>query len=124
MINYLVNRTLKCISLFNMSLSSQYRIISFLVLTHLVSPAYSKYGPLARVWVLFFPFFAILHPNDLQTVLSSTKHTEKNFFYKLLHNFLGSGLITSTGEYLHLKLQARKMFTKYSLFRREMVKSS
>ncbi|KAJ6643195.1 putative cytochrome P450 4aa1 [Pseudolycoriella hygida] len=68
------------------------------LLTHHVSPAYKKYGSLARVWVFFLPFFAILDPNDIQTVLSSSKHTEKIFFYKLLHNFLGAGLITSGGE--------------------------
>ena len=31
-------------------------------------------------------------------ILGSQKHTEKSFFYKLLHNFLGKGLITSSGE--------------------------
>lgn len=37
-------------------------------------------------------------PEHLQTILSSKKHTEKSFVYKLLHNFLGNGLITSSGE--------------------------
>lgn len=57
-----------------------------------------------------FPFFAILKPEDLQTVLSSRKHTEKIFFYKLLHNFLGNGLITSSGEsnYLFLIFPKKK----------------
>ncbi|XP_037045955.1 probable cytochrome P450 4aa1 [Bradysia coprophila] len=68
------------------------------LLTQHVGSGYKKYGSLVRVWVLFFPFFAIIDPHDLQTVLSSSKHTEKIFFYKLLHNFLGNGLITSTGE--------------------------
>lgn len=70
----------------------------FIVLTHHVSKAYKNYGPLVRIWLFFFPFFAILDPNDLQTVLSSSKHTDKIFFYKLLHNFLGTGLITSSGK--------------------------
>lgn len=64
-----------------------------------VSPAFKLYGSLIRVWVMIFPFFAILRPEDLQVVLSSRKHTEKIFFYKLLHNFLGNGLITSSGTY-------------------------
>lgn len=68
------------------------------VLRSTVSPAFKLYGSLIRVWVLMFPFFAILKPEDLQVVLSSRKHTEKIFFYKLLHNFLGNGLITSSGE--------------------------
>jgi hypothetical protein len=33
-----------------------------------------------------------------QVVLSSNEHTEKVHFYKLLHNFLGQGLITSGGN--------------------------
>lgn len=72
----------------------------FLVLEKYVQSASILYGRLIRVWVLIFPFFAITHPEDLQTVLSSRKHTEKIFFYKLLHNFLGNGLITSSGEKL------------------------
>ena len=63
-----------------------------------VKDAEFLYGRLIRVWVLIFPFFAVTHPEDLQTVLSSRKHTEKIFFYKLLHNFLGNGLITSSGN--------------------------
>lgn len=39
-----------------------------------------------------------MDPEHLQTILGSQKHTEKSFFYKLLHNFLGDGLITSSGE--------------------------
>lgn len=35
---------------------------------------------------------------SLQKVLSSSKHVEKIYFYKLLHNFLGEGLVTSEGS--------------------------
>jgi cytochrome P450 family 4 len=35
----------------------------------------------------------------LQVILSSYKNTEKIYFYKLLHNFLGQGLITSSGKF-------------------------
>lgn len=72
----------------------------FSVLVNKVAPAYKLYGSLVRIWVLIFPFFAIARPEDLQTVLSSRKHTEKIFFYKFLHNFLGNGLITSSGKKL------------------------
>lgn len=68
------------------------------VLENVVKPAEVLYGRIVRVWVLIFPFFAIMDPEDLQIVLSSGKHTEKSFFYKLLHNFLGNGLITSSGK--------------------------
>jgi cytochrome P450 family 4 len=40
----------------------------------------------------------VFDPEHLQTILGSQKHTEKSFVYKLLHNFLGNGLITSSGE--------------------------
>lgn len=77
------------------------------VLTKQVDQGLQIYGNLARFWVLIFPYFAIKRPEDLQTVLSSKKHTEKIFFYKLLHNFLGNGLITSSGIISRLR---RKQF--------------
>jgi cytochrome P450 family 4 len=48
--------------------------------------------------MMVFPFFVIFDPECLQTILGSKRHTNKSFFYKLLHNFLGEGLITSSGE--------------------------
>lgn len=68
------------------------------VLNNTVSTAHGLYGNLIRIWVLFFPLFVVLDPVDLQQILSSKKHTDKIFFYKLLHNFLGNGLITSSGK--------------------------
>ncbi|KAI8127249.1 putative cytochrome P450 4aa1 [Lucilia cuprina] len=63
--------------------------------------AFSLYGSLVRIWVLLFPFFVVLQPDDLQLILSSKKHTNKVFFYRLMHNFLGNGLITSSGDKWH-----------------------
>lgn len=40
----------------------------------------------------------MFEPEYLQKILGSKRHTEKSFFYKLLHNFLGKGLITNSGE--------------------------
>ena len=71
---------------------------SFAVLRNYVATAYGLYGSLVRVWVFLFPFFVVLQPDDLQVILSSKKHTNKVFFYRLMHNFLGNGLITSSGE--------------------------
>ncbi|KAG5676320.1 hypothetical protein PVAND_006166 [Polypedilum vanderplanki] len=56
-----------------------------------------QYGLVSRVWLMIFPFFVILDPEHLQLILGSKRHTNKSFFYKLLHNFLGDGLITSSG---------------------------
>ena len=47
---------------------------------------------------MVFPTFVVLEPEHLQQILSSKKHTNKIYIYKLLHNFLGTGLITSSGE--------------------------
>lgn len=69
-----------------------------LVLTDYMGPAYKLYGPFIRIWVMMIPMFIVLEPADLQVVLSSKKHTDKIFFYKFLHNFLGTGLITSNGK--------------------------
>uniref|UniRef100_A0A1A9W2D7 Cytochrome P450 n=1 Tax=Glossina brevipalpis TaxID=37001 RepID=A0A1A9W2D7_9MUSC len=72
--------------------------VPLLVMRNYVSNAFSLYGPLIRVWVLLFPFFVVLQPDDLQLILASKKHTNKTFFYRLMHNFLGNGLITRNGE--------------------------
>lgn len=71
---------------------------SLLVLRKRVANAFRLYGSVVRVWVMLFPFFVVLEPDDLQVILSSKKHTNKVFLYKLMHNFLGNGLITSSGE--------------------------
>lgn len=70
----------------------------FKVLTNRVNKAYELYGPIVRFWIMVFPTFVVLEPEHLQQILSSKKHTEKIYIYKLLHNFLGTGLITSSGE--------------------------
>lgn len=60
--------------------------------------AYKEYGPVFRVWITVMPGVFLLAPEHIQVVLSSNENTEKAYFYKLLHNFLGQGLITSSGR--------------------------
>jgi cytochrome P450 family 4 len=69
-----------------------------LVLQKRAVVASREYGSITRVWMFIFPFFVIFEPEYLQQILGSMKHTNKSFFYKLLHNFLGNGLITNSGE--------------------------
>ena len=57
-----------------------------------------KYGTLIRAWVSFLPVFLPMEPEYIQSVLSSHKHTDKIFAYRFMHNFLGKGLITNSGE--------------------------
>ncbi|KAI7815651.1 cytochrome p450 [Rhyzopertha dominica] len=67
-------------------------------LEELANTAYEIYGPVFRSWVSVVPFFHIFEPNHIQLILGSNRHTDKNFIYSLMHNFLGSGLITSNGQ--------------------------
>ncbi|XP_051172445.1 uncharacterized protein LOC127288825 [Leptopilina boulardi] len=57
-----------------------------------------EYYPINRLWLGGLPTISVYHPDDVQIVLSSTKHTEKGRIYDFLHPWLGTGLLTSTGE--------------------------
>ncbi|KYQ58522.1 putative cytochrome P450 4aa1 [Trachymyrmex zeteki] len=57
-----------------------------------------SYGRVFRIWLTVLPYVMLVEPEDIQVVLSSMKHTHKIFFYKLLDNFLGKGLITQNVE--------------------------
>lgn len=57
--------------------------------------AYKDYGPVSRFWLTLFPYVLLFEPSDIQAVLGSAKHTRKIYFYRLMNNFLGKGLITS-----------------------------
>ncbi|XP_033330400.1 putative cytochrome P450 4aa1 isoform X3 [Megalopta genalis] len=63
-------------------------------LLHRLGYENQTYGRIVRIWLTGLPYVMLLEPEDIQVVLSSMKHTEKVFFYKLLDNFLGKGLIT------------------------------
>ncbi|TGZ38590.1 hypothetical protein DBV15_11251, partial [Temnothorax longispinosus] len=60
-----------------------------------------EFYPIAKVWGFFFPVIFISHPNDLETILSSTKHIEKSILYDILHPWFGTGLLTSGGAKWH-----------------------
>ncbi|XP_063240074.1 cytochrome P450 4C1-like [Bacillus rossius redtenbacheri] len=57
-----------------------------------------KYGPIFRGWVGPMPVVNISDPEYLEVLLSSPKHLEKGYLYQLLHPWLGTGLLTSTGD--------------------------
>jgi cytochrome P450 family 4 len=56
------------------------------------------YSSIVTFWISIIPFFLVFEPRDLQIILSTNRYTTKNMFYSLLHNFIGDGLITNTGE--------------------------
>ncbi|XP_025266593.1 cytochrome P450 4C1-like [Camponotus floridanus] len=63
-----------------------------------------KYYPIMKLWGLHYFIVSIRHPDDLEKILSSTKHIDKSRLYNLLHPWFGTGLLTSTG----VKWQTRR----------------
>ncbi|XP_011705834.1 PREDICTED: cytochrome P450 4C1-like, partial [Wasmannia auropunctata] len=55
----------------------------------------NQYYPILKGWQFFVPLVSIRHPDDLETILSSTKHIQKSWIYVVLHPWLGTGLLTS-----------------------------
>ncbi|XP_070161591.1 cytochrome P450 4C1-like [Polyergus mexicanus] len=74
----------------------------------LLCSLFDNYYPIFKLWILFTHVVFIRHPDDLETILSSTKHIEKGRLYNLLHPWLGIGLLTSTGAKWHTR---RKLLT-------------
>ncbi|XP_070167211.1 cytochrome P450 4C1-like [Polyergus mexicanus] len=67
-----------------------------------------KYYPIFKIWIFVTNGVSIRHPDDLKTILSSTKCFEKSRLYNLFHPWLGTGLFTSTGAKWHAR---RKILT-------------
>ncbi|XP_071571012.1 cytochrome P450 4C1-like isoform X1 [Temnothorax nylanderi] len=67
-----------------------------------------EFYPIFKIWFFFFPIISVRHPNDLETILSSTKHIEKSLLYDVLHPWFGTGLLTSGGAKWHSR---RKILT-------------
>ncbi|XP_032042300.1 cytochrome P450 4V2 isoform X2 [Aythya fuligula] len=64
--------------------------------------------PLFKIWLGPLPITVLYHPDSVEVILSSSKHIEKSFLYKFLHPWLGTGLLTSTGDKWRSR---RKMIT-------------
>ncbi|KAH8287211.1 hypothetical protein KR054_004323 [Drosophila jambulina] len=60
-----------------------------------------KYGRIYKVWVIHQLAVFSTDPRDIEVVLSSQQHITKNNLYKLLHEWLGEGLLMSTGRKWH-----------------------
>ncbi|XP_037546350.1 cytochrome P450 4V2 [Nematolebias whitei] len=65
-------------------------------------------APLFKLWVGTVPFVALFHAETVEKVLSNPIHLDKSFAYKFLHPWLGTGLLTSTGQKWR---QRRKILT-------------
>ncbi|XP_025262283.1 cytochrome P450 4C1-like isoform X2 [Camponotus floridanus] len=67
-----------------------------------------EYYPIIKFGFFYIYLVGIRHPDDLEMILSSTKHIEKSFLYNIAHPWLNTGLGTSTA----IKWRARrKMLT-------------
>nr|WCC58136.1 cytochrome P450 [Pharsalia antennata] len=57
-----------------------------------------KYYPIFRHWSFNISFVSIISADDIELVLSNTKHNQKSRLYDFLRDWLGSGLLTSFGN--------------------------
>ncbi|KAJ9599774.1 hypothetical protein L9F63_026377, partial [Diploptera punctata] len=64
--------------------------------------------PLCVFWFLSYPFMQIHQPKHLEVILGNVQHIEKSLAYTFLHDWLGTGLLTSKGKKWH---SHRKMLT-------------
>lgn len=73
----------------------------------LVKWAY-KFGDIYLVWVGLRPFIFLYRIEAVQPLLSSSTHIDKSLEYAYLKPWLGTGLLTSSGEKWHFR---RKLLT-------------
>ncbi|XP_027591287.1 cytochrome P450 4V2 isoform X1 [Pipra filicauda] len=63
---------------------------------------------LFNLWLGPLPVVVLYHPDSVEVILNSSKHIEKSYLYDFLHPWLGTGLLTSTGDKWRSR---RKMIT-------------
>ncbi|EFA10752.1 cytochrome P450 monooxigenase CYP4Q3 [Tribolium castaneum] len=56
------------------------------------------YYPVYQLRAIHIPAACILAPEDFEAILSNPRHIEKSMVYLLLHDWLGTGLLTSGGQ--------------------------
>ncbi|XP_069699708.1 cytochrome P450 4C1-like [Periplaneta americana] len=66
----------------------------------------AKYFPMFRTWNSGKPQIHLMKPEDVEVILRSSDHIDKGHFYRFLHKWLGTGLLTSTGQkwFTHRKM--------------------
>ncbi|KAM9856665.1 cytochrome P450 4V8 [Aulostomus maculatus] len=65
-------------------------------------------APLFKIWVGMVPFVVLYHAETVEAVLTNPVHLDKSYAYTFLHPWLGTGLLTSTGNKWRRR---RKMLT-------------
>ncbi|KYQ52061.1 Cytochrome P450 4c3, partial [Trachymyrmex zeteki] len=67
-----------------------------------------KFGDIYLIWVGLRPFIFLYRVEAVQPLLSSSVHIDKSLEYQYLKPWLGTGLVTSSGEKWHFR---RKLLT-------------
>uniref|UniRef100_A0A8D8U0I8 Cytochrome P450 4C1 n=2 Tax=Cacopsylla melanoneura TaxID=428564 RepID=A0A8D8U0I8_9HEMI len=57
-----------------------------------------KYGPVYRTWTGGLAIVHLTRPEHVELVLNNSRNNKKSFGYTFLHDWLGLGLLTSSGE--------------------------
>lgn len=60
--------------------------------------SFGDYGDIVRIWIGPQPYVLISGAEAVEVVLSSSRFIEKSFDYSFLHPWLGTGLLTSSGQ--------------------------
>lgn len=68
------------------------------------------------------PFILVYEPEHLKIILGNARVSEKNFFYSVMHTFIGDGLVTSKG--LSLKSLRFHKLSCTSFVRSKMAETS
>ncbi|KAG5344268.1 CP4C3 protein, partial [Acromyrmex heyeri] len=68
----------------------------------------NKFGDIYLIWVGMRPFIFLYRIESVQPLLSSSVHIDKSLEYQYLKPWLGTGLVTSSGEKWHVR---RKLLT-------------
>ncbi|RLU27444.1 hypothetical protein DMN91_001248 [Ooceraea biroi] len=58
---------------------------------------FKRHRPIYKLWYLTSAYVLLSHPDDMQTIMNNTKYNTKGLAYKLLHSWLGDGLLVSKG---------------------------
>ncbi|XP_050502863.1 cytochrome P450 4C1-like [Diabrotica virgifera virgifera] len=53
--------------------------------------------PIYKLWSFDIAAVIVMHPEDVELVVNNSKHNDKSLIYSFLHDWLGTGLLTSGG---------------------------
>lgn len=57
----------------------------------------NEYYPIYKIWTFFISTVVLLHPEDIEVLMKSSKHITKSMVYKFIKPWLSTGLVTSSG---------------------------